>query len=47
MPNRLQLTDDEKSNLVEGLQKKLEQLKKSYGDITHKTVFDTLVTKRK
>lgn len=38
---------DEIDSLREGLIKKLEQLKKSYGEITHKTSFDTLVTKRK
>lgn len=34
-------------NLREGLRIKLEQLKKEYGNITHKTVFDTLVCQRK
>lgn len=41
------LTNDEIENLREGLNKKLAQLKKEYGNITHKTVFDTLVTQKK
>ena len=38
---------DEIEDLREGLRKKLEQLKKEYGNITHKTVIDTLVCQRK
>jgi hypothetical protein len=41
------LTEDEISNLREGLRKKLEQLKIAYGTVTHKKEFDTLVCKRK
>jgi hypothetical protein len=41
------LQDDEICALREGLKKKLEQLKISYGELTHKKVFDTLVTRRK
>lgn len=41
------LTEEEVRQLREGLVKKLEQLKHSYGQITHKKEFDTLVTKRK
>lgn len=41
------LTVDEIESLREGLQKKLAQLKKEYGNITHKTVIDTLVCQRK
>jgi len=33
--------------LKEGLMKKLFTLKKEYGNKSHKTIFDTLVTKRK
>jgi hypothetical protein len=42
-----QLECDELQTLREGLKKKLEQLKISYGDLSHKKVFDTLVAKRK
>jgi hypothetical protein len=42
-----QLECDELSTLREGLKKKLEQLKISYGDLSHKKVFDTLVAKKK
>lgn len=38
---------DEIEALREGLNKKLAQLKKEYGNITHKTTFDTLVCQRK
>jgi len=41
------LTNDEIETLREGLKKKLAQLKKEYGNITHKTVFDTLITQKK
>jgi hypothetical protein len=41
------LGGDEVSTLREGLMKKLQQLKMSYGVLTHKKVFDTLVMKRK
>jgi len=41
------LTTEEVESLREGLQKRLIQVKKEYGDITHKTVFDTLVCQRK
>lgn len=44
---RKDLEHDEIGCLREGLQKKLAQVKKEYGNITHKTVFDTLVTQRK
>ena len=41
------LTEEEIQSLREGLLKKLEQLKFSYGQITHKKKFDTLVLLRK
>lgn len=41
------LTEEEIMTLREGLLKKLEQLKYSYGQITHKKKFDTLVLLRK
>lgn len=41
------LTDEEIETLRQGLIKKLEQLKYSYGQITHKKKFDTLVCLRK
>mmetsp|Transcript_22121 Transcript_22121/g.23063 ORF Transcript_22121/g.23063 Transcript_22121/m.23063 type:complete len:268 (+) Transcript_22121:29-832(+) len=41
------LEQDEVGSLREGLQKRLAQVKKDYGSITHKTVFDTLVCQRK
>ena len=41
------LTEEEVKTLREGLLKKLEQLKYSYGQITHKKKFDTLVLLRK
>ena len=41
------LTEEEIKTLREGLLKKLEQLKYSYGQITHKKKFDTLVCLRK
>jgi len=41
------LSCDEIENLREGLQKRLAQVKKDYGNITHKTVIDTIVCKRK
>lgn len=41
------LANDEIECLREGLQKRLAQVKKEYGNITHKTVFDTLVCRRK
>ena len=41
------LTEEEVKTLREGLLKKLEQLKYSYGQITHKKKFDTLVILRK
>lgn len=41
------LNEDEVCSLREGLKKKLEQLKISYGELTHKKYFDTLVSKRK
>ena len=41
------LTQEELGTLREGLTKKLEQLKYSYGQITHKKKFDTLVLLRK
>jgi len=44
---RKHLDDNEISILKEGLYKKLNLLKKEYGVISHKTIFDTLVTKRK
>ena len=44
---KLKLDTQEVDSLREGLQKRLAQLKKDYGNITHKTVFDTLVCKRK
>lgn len=39
------LSDDELNALREGLKKKLLMLKQSYGKITHKTIFDTIVSK--
>lgn len=44
---RKPLANDEVECLREGLQKRLAQVKKEYGNITHKTVFDTLVCQRK
>lgn len=41
------LSQEEVECLREGLQKRLAQVKKDYGNITHKTVFDTLVCQRK
>jgi hypothetical protein len=41
------LQEDEVVSLREGLMKKLLSLKQSYGELTHKKVFDTLVMKRK
>ena len=41
------LSEDEVRTLREGLLKKLEQLKYSYGQITHKKKYDTLVLLRK
>lgn len=41
------LTNEEVECLREGLQKRLAQVKKEYGNITHKTIFDTLVCKNK
>jgi hypothetical protein len=41
------LNEDEVNSLREGLMKKLEQLKMSYGQLTHKGHFDTLVMKNK
>lgn len=41
------LTEEEVKTLREGLIKKLEQLKYSYGQITHKKKFDTLALLRK
>ena len=41
------LTEDEIKTLREGLLKKLEQLKFSYGQITHKKKYDTLVLLKK
>lgn len=41
------LTEEEIKTLKEGLLKKLEQLKYSYGQITHKKKFDTLVLLKK
>jgi ribosomal protein L9 len=40
------LSCDEIENLREGLQKRLAQVKKDYGNITHKTVIDTIVCRR-
>jgi ribosomal protein L9 len=47
LKKKKKLNNEEIESLREGLQKKLEQLKKEYGNITHKTVFDTLVTQKK
>lgn len=41
------MSDEEINSLREGLLKRLENLKKSYGEFTHKSYFDTLVIKRK
>jgi hypothetical protein len=41
------LSEDEIKTLREGLLKKLEQLKYSYGQITHKKKYDTLVLLKK
>jgi hypothetical protein len=41
------LAEDEINMIQEGLKKKLEQIKVSYGKITHKQVFDTMVAKKK
>ncbi len=41
------LSSEEVECLREGLQKRLAQVKKEYGNITHKTLFDTLVCQRK
>jgi membrane-associated HD superfamily phosphohydrolase len=41
------LSEDEIRTLREGLLKKLEQLKYSYGQITHKKKYDTLVLLKK
>ena len=41
------LSEEEVRTLREGLLKKLEQLKYSYGQITHKKKFDTLVLLKK
>lgn len=41
------LSNEEVEALREGLHKRLAQVKKDYGNITHKTVFDTLVCTRK
>jgi hypothetical protein len=41
------LQEDELTALREGLKKRLEELKISYGELSHKKVFDTLVAKRK
>ena len=45
--SRKLLDEGDISMLKEGLMKKLMFLKKEYGDMSHKTIFDTLVTKRK
>ena len=42
-----ELTEEEIKILREGLMKKLEQLKFSYGQIAHKKKYDTLVLLRK
>ncbi len=41
------LNEDETTALREGLNKKLEVLKREYANFTHKAVFDTLVVKNR
>ena len=42
-----ELDDSEIQALREGIRKRIEELKRSYAELSHKKVFDTLVTKRK
>lgn len=41
------LNEDETASLREGLNKKMELLKREYANFTHKAVFDTLVVKNR
>jgi len=41
------LSSEEVNCLREGLQKRLAQVKKDYGNITHKTIIDTQVCQKK